>query len=383
MDTRRRSTKLRLAGTLALLLSTAAYADLSLDIETGHTSLRFDVPDSVYAAGAPANFAGLQITDDSGRSIDFAVCPIRQQSVSQVSVPVLALPDLARPLLNADNQLGYTRPAGAGPAEQIQAWILDLRNLQGGLTELVGLPEIDSLRLSPNLQQWSAEIRFQQEAGQVTLEPASNTFIRIKPSRSTAWNSAALKLSGTMQQQGQRKAHWFQPAMQTDGVHLNNRSQPVFAARLQQSAPLKDWQLQSRQGDWDAWKPHGEYRAGDSLDSLVFSAVTDPHWRVAGVAQGNLQLAHAAHDIRIPQLDPDSVIELNYQAGRRHRPNLACSTTDVIKPQAPKKISAQSLQQPAENANPKNLRMLFLGILAIVLTSIYLLRRFLLRRAAR
>ena len=380
MDSGRGPAKLGLALWLGLAIGSASAADLSLDIQAGHSSLRFELPDSVYAAGATANFAGLQLTDQDGRAIDFAVCPIRQNSEQTQAARLIALPDLARPILSSDDQLSFTRPAGAGPIEAIDAWILDLREIEGQLIGLSGLPAIRSLRLSPNLQQWSAEKAFVQNADSLQLESTPVRFIRLKPAQPTAWGSIELKVQARFQLQGQRKPHWFSPTSLPENLLGNERALPVIAARLKQDLAAQDWQLQSRQGRWDAWKPRGYHRSGDSQNQIFFSAVSDPQWKVIGAEQSELQLAHAAHEIRIPQISAKSAIRLNLQAGKRHGPNLSCAATAGLALRQPLQISVSSEQAKDEDAAPYNVRSVFLMVVAVLISIGLLFRRRILNR---
>lgn len=382
MDTRRRPTKLGLI--LSLLLAVAsAQANVRLQIQPGHDSLRFAVPDALYAAGVSADFSGLRIQGADGRDIGFAVCPVRQRQRQRLDVPILAIPDLGRPQLNPDGSPDVSRAAGAGPATEVTAWILDLRQARGNLQQLRGMPPIRSLKLSPDLQQWSGEISFQQTADVVSIPPRPAKFVRLEPAQDTAWDKPAPQIEFVGEaSSGLRQPHWFDPDKKADGSFVNPRTLPIIAAQLTQTGPTQGWTLQSRQGRWDVWKPRATFVAGERKPFVRFSAVTDPQWRVLDVEQAALQLAHGAHDIRIPQLAADASVQMIFEPGKRNGPNLSCRGTQRLPAQEPAQIRTLDNAQEQPQTAPSNLRSVFLIALAIILSVAYLVRRYLLTRRA-
>ena len=387
MVNRRRSAKPRLSVLLLGLLSPLTWAN-QLEVQSPHSALRFEVPDALYQAGATTDFSALQILDSQGQNLAYAVCAERDQSSARTRIPVMGLPDLSRPQLNPEGQLSFSSPAGVSDTTpQIVDWVLDLRRLKGATGTLIGLPAVAELRISPNLQQWSAPIEFQQNGDMLMFEPRPLSFVRIRPSNlPDAGASTPNVLAEEEQRSDARAVHWFDPPQDEQGLFLNPRRLPIFAARLKNDVDVvsSDWALQSRQGAWDAWKPRGRMKAGELPSLLRFSAVTDPQWRIPGNAAAALELGHARYELRIPEIAHPGALRMRLHERGGFGPSLSCRSTEQLAPQAPQSIT--TLDEAISNdgsSQPGNLRNFFLLVLAIVVTAGVITRRFLLRRQGR
>lgn len=368
------------------LISPLTWAN-QLEVHSTHNALRFEVPDALYQAGATTDFSALQIFDSQGQNVAYAVCAERDQSSARTRIPVMGLPDLTRPQLDADGQLSYSNPAGVSKAPRIVDWVLDLRALKGATGILIGLPPIADLRISPNLQQWSAPVEFHQNADTLAFEPRPVSFVRVRPITPPGADATAPRVLAEEEQRSDSRAvHWFDPAQDAQGLSLNPRRLPIFAARLKTDLDVvsTDWALQSRQGAWDAWKPRGRMKAGELPAVLRFSAVTDPQWRVPGNPTAALELGHARYELRIPEIAHAGALRMRLHERGGFGPSLSCRSTQHLKMHAPERIVA--VDEPLADktsSQPNNLRNFFLLLLAIVVTAGVIARRFLLRRQGR
>ena len=385
MVDRRRPTKfgLTLAFSALLLVFGPAHAAATWQLQSSQTALRFEVPDSLYAAGISSSFSGLQISDASGTNLAYAACAPAQIQIREYPLDVLPWPDLGRPVLNSDNSISFSRPVGARPASEAEEWLLDLRGVEATTGTLKGLPAIDKLRISPNLHQWSGAVDFQQAAEQVSFQPSPLKFIRVTLHQATSLNSAPPVVTATVEHRsGERQPHWFKPQSLSDGNHHYQRKLPVFAARIT-NPDAQGWTLQSRQGDWDAWKTRGRLEAGAQANVMRFSAVSDPFWRVQGNDTAQLQLAHARYELRIPTLPANSSLNMRFHHDQALRPryefgpSLSCRTTETMPASAPQSIRV--IDNSSENAGkngtgnsddhrPNNLRLMFLILLATLVS---------------
>ncbi|RZO84987.1 MAG: DUF3999 family protein [Oceanococcus sp.] len=383
---RRRPTKPRLILLTLGIVSPCLWAN-QLEVHSTHSALRFEVPDLLYQAGATADFAGLQIVDGAGQNLAYAVCAEREQRRAQAAVPVMGLPDLARPQLDADNALSFSHPAGAGSTQSVVEWVLDLRQLEGATGTLMGLPPIAELRISPNLQQWSAALEFQQNGETLSFEPRPLSFVRVRPQSAPAGNQPPPTVIAVEEQQRQARAiHWFEPPRNAQGHYLNPRRLPIFAARLKTERDIAsaDWALQSRQGEWDAWKPRGRVSAGSQSPLLRFSAVTDPQWRVGPHDTDALELGHARYELRIPDIAHSGPLRMLLHERGGFGPSLSCRSTENLPIQAPERIEVVDEDSAtAQTTQPNNLRNGFLLLVMVVIGAGLIARRFLLRRQGR
>lgn len=382
---RRRSTKSRLTLLVLGLVSPLSWAN-QLEVHTPHSALRFEVPEALYQAGATTDFSALQILDGGGQNLAYAVCAERDEQRTQTQIPVLRLPDLARPELNADDALSYSFSAGVSTTPQIVDWVLDLRRLKGATGTLVGLPPVAELRISPNLQQWSGDLDFQQNGDTLRFEPRPVSFIRVRLKHPPSGAEPAPAVLAIEEQRSDARAiHWFDPPRNAQGHFLNPRRLPIFAARLKTDSDIAsaDWTLHSRQGDWDAWKPRGRISAGDQPPTLRFSAVTDPQWRVTQLDADTLELGHARYELRIPNITHQGTLRMVLHARAGFGPSLSCRSTENLPVQAPERISVLDDDVESSSNQPNNLRNLFLIIVIIAITVGIVARRFLQRRQGR
>ncbi len=367
----------------ALLASAPAQARLLLEIQPESTTLRMPVADEVYAAGSRPDFAQIQITDQSGRNLDFAICEVIRSGTRVVTAPLIAVPDIARVGLDHQNRMSLQFPPGALPPDHASRWVLDLRADKAHLLAVAELPPIQELRRSPNLQQWSAPIPFQQDASGIRFEAFGAQFLSLSLSSPVAIDTTPERLNTIRRiRQLQRSPHWYSPQSQAEQRYLNTREMPVFAARINGQPPDQVWQLESRQGDWDVWKPHGRVAAGTASQAIYFSAVTDPQWRLRGSA-GRLELAHPAYELRLPSVPLDQRIQVHFRSRPDFGAALSCNQTEGLPEASGGEIFSVETAPAATPNGRADLRPRFLIALLVLLGLTYLLYRYRKHRQAR
>lgn len=382
---RRRSTIPRLACLCASLSCGGLQAASLIELTPGAAALRFPLPDSIYAAGVNSNFSNLQIVDGSNRSLLYAVCAVQSISQRSTEVPILAKPDIARPALDSANQIVLQWPRGARASDRITDWIVDLRGLRTPALELVGAAAISDLRSSPNLQQWSAPIAFQQTGDRLVFDPLRANFLRLSLATPTDQPPELATLQVNLEEiAGERAAHWYPVSPDATGIYRNTRQLPVLAARVRAASPGQSWKLESRQGAWDAWKPRNRIQAGQASSTIHFSAVTDPQWRIDGLEDGVLELGHAAYELRLPKIEAaQAPLQIQLRDSGNFGPQLSCRSTEHLPTQAPAQLKPlQTTASIPANTPPANLRWRFLlAVLALALVG-YFSQRLLKRKRA-
>ncbi len=321
----------------ALLLPVPGIASPIAEIYADSESLRFAVPDFVYAAGVTADFQQLQLVDADGGNLPFAVCPIVTAREAWLEVGVIEVPYIARVVTDGHGELQLEYSPGARHPGVVQDWVIDTRQVKGAIAEFQGLPPISQLRSGPNLRQWSAPLRFEQTGDSIRFSPLQSPFFRVRLSEAKAPGEPALR-ARLQELSGERQPHWYALDAQADGQYGNRRKLPVIAARVPGS-DADGWSAESRQGHWDAWKPRARVPAGEPGAMRRFSAVTDPQWRLQG-SEGPLELAHPAYELRLPRLSTAQPLRLLRLGEGRFGPALSCTHTENLAPQDPTRIVA-------------------------------------------
>lgn len=321
----------------ALLAPFCAGANPIAEIHADGDSLRFALPDFVYATGVTADFQQLQIIDAEGGNLPFAICPILDEREAWLDVGVLEVPSIARVVTDGHGDLQLEFSPGARHPGVVQDWVIDSRQVQGAITEIKGLPPVNQLRSGPNLRQWSAPLTFEQQGDSIVFSPLQSPYFRVRLSDPRPPGEPALR-ARLQERSGERQPHWYALTEQGDNHYGNRRQLPVIAARTA-GTDADGWRVESRQGDWDAWKPRARVPAGEPGAIRRFSAVTDPQWRLLG-SEGPLELAHPAYELRLPRISAAQPLRLLRLEQGRFGPALSCAHTDALLPQAPDRIEA-------------------------------------------
>lgn len=364
MVNRRRSSILGLGSLAAGLLWPLAAAAVEVQLRADGEHLRFAVPDALYQAGLSTDFSELQVLDQREREVPFAVCTVFAGAQQDARAPVLGVPDTTRAELQADGSVLLTTPPGVAPASQVVQLIVDLRAIKGPVHRLDGLPPVARLRESPNLRQWGPALSFRQTGNQILFEARPLQFLRVELQSAIDPAPAALTV-GLQALAATPQPHWYEPQAQSAGRYLSRRQLPVIAARLHSAKPGLGWSLESRQADWDAWKPRGQIAPGATESALFFSAVTDPQWRLRSEGEETLQLAHAEHELRIPSLADRRELRLRLRSDKRRRPALSCRATEGLALAAPASLEVRDAATSNGADGPRNLRSRFLLLAAI------------------
>lgn len=321
----------------ALLAPISASASPIAEIHTDSESLRFALPDFVYATGVTADFQQLQLIDAEGGNLPFAICPSLSAHEAWLDVAVLEVPSIARVVTDGHGDLQLEFSPGARHPGVIQDWVIDSREVDGAIAEFKGLPPISQLRSGPNLRQWSAPLSFEQRGDSIVFSPLRSPYFRVRLSQQKPAGEAKLR-ARLQERSGERQPHWYSLESLADGQYGNRRKLPVIAARVP-GADADGWRVESRQGDWDAWKPRARVPPGEPDAIRRFSAVTDPQWRLQG-SEGPLELAHPAYELRLPRISPARPLRLLRLEQGRFGPALSCTHTEGLATRAPDRIVA-------------------------------------------
>lgn len=350
--------------TLGLLCGPAGFTQAAsshgslLEIVPGASHLRFALPDEIYAAGSTPDFSHWQLTDTAGNAVDFAICASYSRPQTSTRLPLMAIPELARPKLAADGSIDLSLPPGARSGMNARSWLLDLREVKLHVQELHDLPAIKEVRRSPNLQQWSAPVSFTQDGATLRLDLPGGQFIRLELLEAQAQTPDSLRADGLAANRSPIP-QWFAPPQDSEQRYQNPRRMPIMGARLNDQAADQAWRLFSRQGDWDAWKPHGRVMAGKANEAIFFSAVTDPQWRVEG-SNASLELAHMAYELRLPRTQPDQTLFLRRQPRADFGPNISCRSSERLSQQDPEALNVRTDDVQSVPSGARSLRGHFL-----------------------
>ena len=359
---------------LAALPVMPAAADPIAELRSGASSLRFALPDFIYASGVSADFSQLQVVDGERRNVEFAVCPQVSIEDAEIQVPALPVPSIARVGTDGTGALRLEFSPGARHPGTADEWLIDTRGTDASIHGLSGLPPISQVRPGPNLRQWSAPLDFVQDGDTVRFDPRPSPFFKVRLRQTREVDESAPQVTATLRRRQQaRKPHWYNTEVGERGIYLNDRALPVIAARIKAPAGGQEWLIESRQGDWDAWKPRARIPAGEQNPVARFSAVTDPQWRING--DGVLELGHAAYEMRIPRLPNDQPVRILRLERGRFGPSLNCDLTENLPRQEPDEL--QPLQAASGTQRDyRDLRGGFLILLGIGLIVFWFWRRF-------
>ena len=348
---------------LALSLPTAA---LELEVVSEGDHLRFPVPEPLYAAGLRNDVSDLLILDAQGREVEFAACTVFTAAEDRGRAPLLGVPEIGRAEMATDGSLTVTTPPGAPRNGPVRTLIVDLRGHDAPVRALAGLPPVRQVRDSPSLRQWGPPLPFHQADGRLLFDPRRLHFLQLELTEpvDTVPGDVEVVLSQVAERP---QPHWFSPEPLGEGRFRNTRRLPIFAARLSGSGPADGWSLTSRQADWDAWKPRGQVGAGAAEARLRFSAVTDPLWRNQPANAGPLELAHATHELRIPDIAGRGPLRLRLLEASRRRPTLSCRATERMVGAAPVRVRILGDGGAPRAETPRNLRSRFLLIAGVLI----------------